>query len=134
MKAIGLVLRLFVFVFNLALALWMFLLALLVLASGRHNIQLSPIPLTGKSLTLAVLIASIYAFVAMVLALRKGRGVRLPMLVWNVVVALLLLTTPMRPGFSFQGQDQVSVGLYLGTAAVVALVGAWAQWRAGRSQ
>jgi hypothetical protein len=130
MRVIGLVLRLFAFVFNLALALWLFLLALLVLASGRHNIQLSPVPLTGKNLTLAVLIGAIYAFVAMVLALRQGRGVRLPMLAWNVLVAVLLLITPARPGFNFQGPDHVSWGLYLGGAAVVAVLGAWVQWRA----
>jgi hypothetical protein len=131
MTGIGAVLRFAAFVFNLVVALWAFLLALVVFSSGRHNIQLSIVPLTGKNLTLILLLASIYAFVAMVLALRRGRWVRLPMLLWNLVVALLLVTTPLRGGFSFQGKDQLTFGLYLGAAAVLALLGAWLQWRQG---
>ena len=131
MKAIGAVLRFAAFVFNLVVALWAFLLALVVFSSGRHNIQLSIVPLTGKNLTLVLLLASIYAFVAMVLALRRGRWVRLPMLLWNLVVAGLLVTTPMRGGFSFQGKEQLAFGVYLGVAALVALWGAWLQWRQG---
>lgn len=131
MKAIGAVLRFAAFVFNLVLALWVFLLALVVFSSGRHNIQLSTVPLTGKNLTLILLLASIYAFVAMVLALRRGRWVRLPMLLWNLVVAWLLVTTPLRGAFSFQGRDHLMFGVYLGVAAVAALLGAWLQWRRG---
>lgn len=131
MKAMGAVLRFSAFVFNLVVALWVFLLALIVFSSGRHNIQLSTVPLTGKNLTLILLLASIYAFVAMVLALRRGRWVRLPMLVWNLVVALLLVTTPLRGGFSFQGKDNLMLGVCLGVGAVVALWGAWVQWREG---
>ena len=134
MTAIGAVLRFAAFVFNLVVALWAFLLALVVFSSGRHNIQLSIVPLTGKNLTLILLLASIYAFVTMVLALRRGRWVRLPMLLWNLVVALLLVITPLRGGFSFQGKEQLTFGLYLGTAAVLALLGAWLQWRQGGSR
>jgi len=131
MKAIGAVLRFVAFGFNLVLAVWVFLLALVVFSSGRHNIQLSAVPLTGKNLTLILLLSSIYAFVAMVLALRRGRWVRLPMLLWNLVLALLLVTTPLRGGFSFRGKDHLMFGVYLGVAAVLALVGAWVQWRQG---
>ena len=131
MRAIGLAVRFLAFVFNLVIALWVFLLALVVLSSGRHNIRLSAVPLTGKNLTLGLLLASIYAFVAMVLALRAGRGVRLPMLVWNLVVAALFVTTPMRGAFSFQGKDHLLFAVYLGAASVVALIGSWLQWREG---
>jgi hypothetical protein len=131
MKAMGAVLRFVAFGFNLVLALWVFLLALVVFSSGRHNIHLATVPLAGQNLTLLLLLASIYAFVAMVLALRRGRWVRLPMLLWNLVVALLLVTAPLRGGFSFQGKDQLMFGASLGTAALLALWGAWWQWREG---
>lgn len=131
MRAIGLLFRAAAFVFNLLLALGLFLLALVVLASGRHNIELAVVPAEGKTLTLTLLFASIYAFVAMALALRKGRSVRLPMLLWNLVVAVLLLWAPARPGFTFGGRDQFASGLYLLGAALIALAGSWLQWRAG---
>ncbi len=130
MKLIGLMLRGAAFVFNLTVALALFLLALIVLASGRHNIQLAPVPLTGKTLTVTLLLASIYAFVAMVLALRRGGAVRLPMLVWNLAVSVLLLLTPFR-GYSFQGPAQFKTGLYVFAASLIALAGAWRQWREG---
>ena len=132
MKAIGLVFRAAAFLFNLGLAVAMFLLALVVLSSGRHNLDLAAIPLDGKTLTVALLLASIYAFVAMVLALRKGALVRLPMLLWNLAVVVLLAVAPTRPGFSFHGPDHFKLGLYLSAAALVALLGAWLQFRRAR--
>jgi len=131
MRAIGLVLRAAAFLYNLLVALAMFLLALVVLSSGRHNLDLAAVPLEGKSLTVTLLIASIYAFVAMVLALRKGRWVRTPMLVWNLALFLLVLTTPMRGGYTFRSQDHVKLGLYLLAGSLIALAGSWLQWRQG---
>ena len=92
--------------------------------------DLSVVPLADKTLTVTLLLAAIYAFVAMVLALRKGRWVRVPMLLWNLVVAALVVTTPTRAGFSFQGQEHFKLGIYAGVAALVALWGSWLQWRA----
>ena len=132
MKAIGLAVRFVAFLFNLVLALVMFLLALVVLSSGHHNLSLAAVPAQGRNLTLTLLLASIYAFVAMVLALRRGRGVRLPMLLWNAAVTVLLLWAPARTGFSFQGKDHLNAVLCLTIASVVALVGSWRQWREGR--
>jgi len=46
------------------------------------------------------------------------------------VVAALVVTTPTRAGFSFQGQEHFKLGIYAGVAALVALWGSWLQWRA----
>ena len=130
MRAIGSLLRFFAFLFNLALCLSLFFLALLVMSSGKHNIQLSPVPLKGSALTHTLLIAAICGFVSMVLALRRGRGGRLTMLAWNILVAVLLLWTPFRGQFSFQGKDHLTIGLWLFAASVLALVGSWLQFKA----
>lgn len=129
MRAIGLLLRCIAFLFNLVLALGLFFLALLVIPSGQHNIELSAIPLDGSKLTYTLLAASIYAFVAMVLALRKSRLGRFPMLAWNLVAAALLLWAPLRGSFTFKNPDQVRTGAYLLLASLVALWGSWLQWR-----
>jgi hypothetical protein len=129
MRAIGSVLRLFAFLFNLALSLALFLVALLVFSSGRHNMRLAPVPLTGSTLTYTLLLASIYGFVAMVLALRKSRGARAPMLLWNIVVAVLVAWTPVRGQFSFATKDDLTWGAYLLVGSLLALWGAWLQLR-----
>ncbi len=130
MRAIRSLLRFFAFLANLALCLSLFFLALLVMSSGKHNIQLSPVPLKGSTLTHALLIASICGFVSMVLALRRGRAGRFAMLAWNILVVVLLLLTPLRGQFSFQGKEHLTVGLYVFGASVVALAGSWLQFKA----
>jgi hypothetical protein len=66
----------------------------------------------------------------MVLALRKGRGTRVPMLLWNVVVAVLLGRGLIGSG-SFHGPEGFKTGMWLFGASLIGLVGAWLQWRAG---
>jgi hypothetical protein len=129
---LGPVLRFFAFLFNLALSLCLFFVALLVMPSGQNNIQLSVIPLTGPVLTRFLLLASIYGFVAMVLALRKSPAARFPMLAWNIVIPALLASTPFRGQFSFESRDQALFGLYLFLASLAALWGSWLQFRARR--
>jgi len=87
------------------------------------------VPLEGSDLTYALLIASIYAFIAMVLALRRSQWARFPMLLWNLMILVLLVWTPFRPTFTFEGPEQMKSGLYLLLASLVALLGSWLQWR-----
>ncbi len=130
MRLLALVLRFVAFVFNLVLCLGLFFLALLVMPSGKHNIQLAVVPLTGSRLTHTLLIASICGFVAMVLALRQGRAARFPMLLWNLLIFALLVSAPFRGQFSFQGRDQLTTGVYVCAASLLALLGSWLQWSA----
>ena len=127
----GLLLRFLAFVLNLALGAALFFLTLLVMASRVHNIDLAVVPLTGRTLTYTLFGASLYDFVAMVLALRKGRGTRVPMLLWNVVVAVLVGRGIFGAGGSFHGAEGFKAGLWFFGALLVGLVGAWLQWRAG---
>ncbi|HYM09698.1 MAG TPA: hypothetical protein VEU62_03155 [Bryobacterales bacterium] len=129
MRAIGVSLRFFAFLFNLILCLALFFVSLLVMPSGQQNIQLTAVPLKGAALTNTLLLASIYGFVAMVLALRRGRAARFPMLLWNLVVLAALLAAPLRGQFSFANREQAMQGVYFTLAALVALGGAWLQWR-----
>jgi len=132
MRAIGLLLRLFAFLFNLVTALGLFFLALLVIPGGRHNLSLPVVPLEDRHLTYTLLGASIYAFVSMVLALRRGWAARFSMLLWNLVVAAMLLMAPFRASFSFQNPQQWTSGLYVLLAALAALWGSWLQFRSAR--
>ena len=129
MRAMGSALRVFAFLFNLVLCLGLFFLALLVMPSGKNNIQLSVVPLSGVALTRSLLIASIYGFVAMVLALRRSRAARIPMLAWNILIPALLLTTPLRSRFTFENRDHFVTGVYFFAASLVALWGSWLQWK-----
>ena len=128
----GLLLRFLAFVLNLALGAALFLVTLLVMASRLHNINLAVVPLTGRTLTYTLFGASLYDFVAMVLALRKGRGTRVPMLLWNLAVVVLVGRGLFGGADSFQGQS-FKVALWFFGAALVALLGAGLQWRAGNS-
>lgn len=132
MRAIGMLLRFFVFVFNLLLSLGLFFLALVVMPSGKHNIDLSAVPLKGSKLTYTLLIGSICGFVAIVLALRRGKAARFPMLAWNLLVTGLLLATPLRGPFSFEGREQALTWIYVITGSVAALWGSALQWRHGK--
>ena len=129
----GLLLRFLAFVLNLALGAALFFLTLLVMASRVHNIVLPVVPLTGRTLTYTLFGASLYDFVAMVLALRKGRGTRVPMLLWNVVVVALLGRGLIGSG-SFHGVESFKAGLWFFGASLVGLAGAWLQWRAGNGR
>ena len=145
MRAITTLLRFLAFLFNLALCLGLFFLALLVMPSGKHNIQLAVVPLTGSKLTYSVLVGSIYGFVAMVLALRRTqytqvsdgapkrqvgrRAARFPMLVWNLAVTGLLVAAPFRSQFSFEGKDHFVAGIYFFLASLAALWGSWLHWK-----
>src|SRR5262249_9153292 len=106
MGLLALAVRSVAFAFNFVLCLGLFFLALLVMSSGKHNIQLAAVPWSGSQLTHTLLIASICGFVAMVLALRQSRAARFPMLLWNLLVFALLVAAPFRGQFSFQGRDQ----------------------------
>ncbi len=130
MRLLALVVRFVAFAFNLVLCLALFFLALLVMPSGKHNIQLPAVPLTGSRLTYTLLIASICGFVAMALALRKGRAARFPMLLWNLLILALFVSAPFRGQLSFQGRDQLTMALYVLLASLIALCGSWLQWRA----
>jgi hypothetical protein len=127
----GLLLRFLAFVLNLALGAGLFLLTLLVMASRVHNINLAVVPLTGRTLTYTLFGASLYDFVAMVLALRKGRGTRVPMLLWNVVVVVLVGRGIFGGAGSFHGAEGFKTALWFFGVSLVGLVGAWLQWRAG---
>lgn len=129
-----LALRFFAFLFNSVLSLSLFLLALLVMASGRHNIQLAPAPITGRPLTYTILFTAICGFVFMVLALRKSRAGRAPMVLWNLAVLALLISTPLRTSFAFHDRREVVVGVYLMLGALLAFCGSWLQWRAKRAR
>src|SRR5262249_2072419 len=130
MGLLAMAVRFVAFALNFVLCVGLFFLALLVMPSGKHNIQLSAVPLTGSRLTHTLLIASICGFVAMVLALRQGRAARFPMLLWNLLVSALLVAAPFRSQFSFQGRDQLLTGAYVFVASLLALWGSWLQWRA----
>jgi hypothetical protein len=125
----GLLLRLFAFLFNLALGAALFLLSLLVMASGRHNIHLPAVPLTGAALTYTLFGASLFAFVSMVLALRKSRGARVPMLLWNLAIPALLIWGVAQG--TIEGRDTIITAAWLFGASLAALLGAWLQLRRG---
>ena len=127
----GLLLRFLAFVLNLALGAALFFLTLLVMGSRIHNINLAVVPLTGRTLTYTLFGASLYDFVAMVLALRKGRGTRVPLLLWNFVVVVLVGRGIFGGAGSFHGPQSFQTALWYFGASLVGLAGAWLQWRAG---
>jgi hypothetical protein len=123
MAAIRWLLRAVAFVFNLGLAL--FLLALVALSGWQHNIQFPGAVFEGEKLTYAVLGAGAYALLAVLLAARKSRAARLPMLLWNILIPLDLIAAPFRSGFSFESRDHLITGMCLLAAALAALKGSW---------
>jgi len=130
MKVLGGVLRIFGLAFHLVLALGLLALALLVISGDQHNLRFPVAPLEGSRLTYSLLGGSLYALLALALAARKNRWGGLALLGWSIAVPALLAATPLRASFTFANPDQAVCGLYIFAGSLVALGGAWLQWRA----
>jgi hypothetical protein len=129
MRVIRALLQAFAWLFNLSLGLGLLILSLLAIINGQHNLRLPVVPLQDSTLSYTLLGASLYALLAVFLALQKGRWGRLPMLVWNLAIPLLMLSALLRAGFSFRGPGDAANHLYFFLAALAGLWGSWLHFR-----
>lgn len=127
MRVIGAVLRLYAFLFNLAFGLALAALLVLEHSSGRSTLHLPVIPV--EDVHYALMGGTAWVLLALGLALQKGAWARLPMLLWNIALPVVLAAGVARGGFTFDGPEQAKILGWLLLASLAALWGSWLQFR-----
>lgn len=115
-------LRGFSYIFHTLLALFLLAIAGLSSISGGRSLRLDMLPWKGATLTYVVLGGSLFALLAVVLAVR-GRWPAL-FLLWSLAVAVLLLKGYIFSGYKLS-QGEVGPALSLTAGSLLALAGAW---------
>jgi hypothetical protein len=118
--------RLFSYVFHGLLALFLIAISGLALFSGSLSLHLDMLPWSGAALLYAVFFGSLCGLIALLLAL-AGR-LRALFFVWALVVAGLLVKGFVFSNYHFAAGG-VKSALALLAASLIALPGAWFQWR-----
>jgi hypothetical protein len=128
-RALGLILSIFSFAFHAVLSLVMVGLAGISLTSGE-SLRLEQVPGEGQTTAFWLLGGFVIGGLSTLFgALGKAR---LLFLVWTVVVFLMMLRGYIFSPYTFEGTDHFRMSMYLMGAAFIAMMGGFAQWRAGR--
>jgi ABC-type maltose transport system permease subunit len=123
-EALKALMRFISYLFHAILALFLIAVSGVALASGE-DLQLRMLPWSGSTLEYVVFFSALFGLIAVILALRGT--LRVLFLIWAVAVAGFLLKGYIFSGYRFSGN--FSTAAYLIAASLVALPGAWFQFR-----
>lgn len=121
MRVFGSLLRAFSYIFHLILALFFLAISVVALLAGQHNLSLRMLPWRGEGLTLWLLGLSLFAILAVVLAV-SGR-VRLLFTLWTVVVLILMVRGFFLTNYHFSGPSGARDAVLLTAGALAAFFG-----------
>jgi len=125
MSALKTLVRAFSFVYHGLLIL--FLLAISALAwSSNEALHLEMLPWQGASLTHWLFFCALGGLVALLLAFRRAAAWLF--LLWSLAVFAVILRA-LFGSYHFTGPVEFHRALYMGAGALIAVVGAWWQWR-----
>jgi hypothetical protein len=124
------VLRAYSYLFHALLGLFLLGISLVVILSGTHDLHIKFLPWSGKQLTYAVFMLALIGLAAVILAI-FGK-VRLFFLIWSIAVLLFLLRGFFLSSYVFANAGDFRAALYFTLAALIAVVGAWFQFRPRR--
>ena len=126
MEAVKLIMRYFSFLFHLLLVFFLIAVSGLALASGTPGLQLGMLPWTGSTLIYVVFFGALAGLLTVLLAIRGM--LRFLFLLWSAGVFFLLLNGYIFSGYKFH-TGEFKTAAYLIVASLVALAGAWFQFR-----
>ncbi len=121
------IMRYFAYVFHALLTFFLLAVSGLALASGTRGLQFGMLPWDGITLNYVLFFGALAGLLTLLLALRGTWPVLF--LVWNALVAVLLLKGYIFTGYRLQsGEWKTALILLIG--AFLALPGAWSKVRA----
>lgn len=126
MDFVRVLMRYFSYAYHGLLALFLLGISLIALAGNSHTLHLEVLPWTGAALTYWVFFGALFGLIALILAL-KGTA-RVLFLVWSAIVVLALLKGYVFSSYHFDS-GELSTAAWLFGGALVALAGAWFQFR-----
>ena len=126
---IGMLLRIYSYLFELLLAVFLLGLSLVSILSGS-DLHLEMLPWKRTQLTYWLLSVALIGLLSILLAW-LGR-LRFLFLVYSLVIFGLLVRGYFLGGYSFSGKDEFHLALELTFGALLAIFGAWSQFRKKR--
>ena len=118
--------RYFGFLFHLLLLLFLIAVSGLALASGTPSLNLKMLPWAGTTLPYVLFFGALAGLLIVLLAIRGT--LRILFVIWSLLVAVLLLKGYIFSGYKF-GTGEFKTAIYLIVASLIALLGAWFQFR-----
>ncbi len=127
MEAVKALMRFFSYLFHGLLALVLLTVSGLALGTGAsESLHFGMLPWTGSTLTYVLFFGSLAGLATVFLALRGM--LRILFLMWSLLVVILLFKGYVLSPYKFVGGN-VSTAAYLMGASLIALLGAWFQFR-----
>ena len=126
MEVVKLIMRYFSYLFHLLLVFFLIGVSGLALASGTPSLNLKMLPWTGSTLTYVLFFGAVAGLLTVLLAIRGT--LRVLFLIWSLLVVILLVKGYLFSGYKFQTGEFKTV-IYVIVASVIALAGAWFQFR-----
>jgi len=124
---IGALVRIYSYLYYLALALLLLGISLVALLSHSHTLNLGMLPWKGTALTYWLLGLGVAGLLAIVLSW-IGR-LRFMLLLYALAVFVMMLRGYFLSGYSFSGKDEFRMALWMTAGAMLAICGAWSQFR-----
>jgi hypothetical protein len=124
---IGALVRIYSYLYYLALALLLLGISLVALLSHSHTLNLGMLPWKGTALTYWLLGLGIAGLLAIVLSW-IGR-LRFMLLLYALAVFVMMVRGYFLSGYSFSGKDEFRMALWMTAGAMLAICGAWSQFR-----
>jgi hypothetical protein len=122
----GALFRIYSYLYHLILAL--LLLGIAVVAILSHSkLNLAMLPWTGDALIRWLLIAALVGLLSIVLAWMSK--LRFLFLLYSLAVLIMMVRGYFLGGYAFSGKDEFRMAVYLTVGALVAIIGAWSQFR-----
>ena len=127
MDLVRVLMRYFSYLYHGVLALFLLGLSVIALVSDSDSLRLDMLPWKGAALTWWIFFGALFGLIALILAL-KGT-LRVLFLVWSAVVFVLLVKGYIFSPFYFD-RGEISTAAWLIAGSLLALAGAWFQFRA----
>jgi len=129
LRIVRAVLIAFAYIFLLIMAVFVLGVGFMGWLTGEE-VQFKLIPvLEGPTLVNTLLGLGIFGLLALVLAWRGGKLMRLPMVLCNLVILSLLVSALARSSYRFDGIDDFWNLVYVTLLSILALAGSWMHMR-----
>ena len=127
---IGALLRIYSYLYHLVLALFLLGLSLVAISSSSHTLNLGMLPWKGSALSYWLFGAGLLGVLSILLAL-AGK-LRFLFLLYALAAFGMMLRGYFVRGYAFSGKDEFQMAIWLTAGALVAIFGAWSQFRKKR--
>lgn len=129
LRIVRTVLIVFAYIFVLIIAVFVLGVGFMGWLTGEEvHFKLIPV-LEGPTLVNTLLGLGIFGLLALLLAWRGGKLMRLPMVLCNVVILSLLVSALARSSYRFDGIDDFWNLVYITLFSILALAGSWIHLR-----